>query len=219
MEQATETSQRSQLENGIRALGLDLESTQVAHMIQYLQLLQKWNKTYNLTAIRDPGRMVTHHLLDSLAIIPHLSARRLLDVGTGAGLPGIPLAIALPRMRVTMLDSNSKKTAFVQQAISELGLKNADVQSARIEDWRPPAHEPPYDAITTRAYSDLQTTVQQIGHLLTGGVRLYAMKGQRPDGELRALPPACALEQLVRLKVPELDDARHLAILKMESVA
>lgn len=215
-----EVEPRRQLEEGIHALGLELEPARIDRMLQYLQLLQKWNRTYNLTAIREPARMVTHHLLDSLAIIPHLSGERLLDVGTGAGLPGIPLAIALPGIHVTMLDSNSKKTAFVQQAISELGLKNAEVELARIENWQlQQAAIPPLDMITTRAYSELKTTVAQTGHLLARGARLYAMKGQRPDAELQALPTGFALEKLVKLKVPGLEDARHLAILKMENVA
>ena len=154
------------------------------------------------------------HLLDSLAVLPHLSGRRLLDVGTGAGLPGIPLAIAVPELTVTMVDSNSKKTAFVQQAISELQLRNASVICARAEKLQP--NGLPHEMIITRAYSDLAGTLAQVRHLLAPTGRLLAMKGQRPDAELAGLPAPFVARQVVPLHVPGLDAARHLVIIGTE---
>lgn len=210
----TPDSLQISLQQGLAALGISLSPDQTRKLIRYLQLLQKWNATYNLTAIRDCGQMVTHHLLDSLAVLPHLSGRRLLDVGTGAGLPGIPLAIAVPELQVTMVDSNSKKTAFVQQAISELELRNASVICARAEKM--PLDGPPYEMIITRAYSDIAGTLAQVRHLLAPSGRLLAMKGQRPDAELAGLPAPFVALHVVPLQVPSLDAARHLVIIGTE---
>lgn len=210
----SEASLTADLAAGLDALNFELTQAQQILLLEYLKLLQKWNQTYNLTAIREPRKMVSHHLLDSLAIAPHIKPGRILDVGTGAGLPGIPLAIARPEFDMTMIDSNRKKTAFVQQAISELGLTNARVLSERVESWHP--HEK-YDAIVSRAFSDMPDFVEKAGHLLAGKGELIAMKGLQPDAEIAGLPPAWELRKLVKLVIPGLDGQRHLAVIGREA--
>jgi 16S rRNA (guanine527-N7)-methyltransferase len=184
-----------------------------AKLAAYLQLLAKWNRTFNLTAIREPERMVTHHVLDALAVLPHLPARgglRLLDVGSGAGVPGIPLAIARPDWSVVMLDSNTKKTTFIQQAIIELGLTNATAVTARVEDYAPAT---PFDVVISRAFADLATFVAgSARHLAPQGV-LAAMKGAYPQDEIGALPADVHVEASHRLAVPGLDAERHLVLI------
>jgi len=181
----------------------------------YLELLAKWNRTYNLTAIREPERMVTHHILDSLAVLPHLDAPdennnlSLLDVGSGAGLPAIPLAIARPAWRVVALDSSHKKGAFVQQAANELGLANVEAVVARVEDYRPQAL---FDVVISRAFSDLATFAESSARHLARGGRMIAMKGVRPDEEISQLPPAFRLVETKALAVPGIDAARHLVV-------
>lgn len=186
-------------------------------LVAYLELLGKWNRTYNLTAIREPGRMVTHHALDALAVLAHFpddasrSALRILDVGSGAGLPAIPLAIARPSWRITALDSNHKKGAFLQQAVIELGLANVDVVTARIEDYVP---DTPFDVAISRAFSDLATFVAASArHVVVGG-QLFAMKGVFPDEEIAALPPGFRVVASPSLRVPGLDALRHLIVIE-----
>lgn len=198
------------LSAGMAAMDLNLDAPVQQRLIAYLDLLAKWNKTYNLTAIHDPERMLTHHLLDSLAVLPHVSAERLLDVGSGAGLPGIPLALARPGMHVTMLDASNKKASFMQQAIIELGLKNAEALHTRVEDLKP---ELPFDQIVSRAFSDLSEFVRLTGHLLAPGGEWLAMKGLYPNEELAQLKGA-RLKADHRLRVPELDAERHLIVLE-----
>ncbi|MCK4951317.1 MAG: 16S rRNA (guanine(527)-N(7))-methyltransferase RsmG, partial [Gammaproteobacteria bacterium] len=149
-----------QLEQGLIALDLSLDEAARQQLIHYLQLLEKWNQAYNLTSVRKPEQMVTHHLLDSLVMIPYIKAPRILDVGSGAGLPGIPLAIANKGWQVEMLDSNNKKTRFITQAIAELGLKNAGVVRSRAEEYHP---DRPYDTVISRAYSSLEKMVETAG--------------------------------------------------------
>ena len=179
----------------------------------YLQLLAKWNRRFNLTAIRDPERMVTHHVLDALAVLPHLPARtalRLLDVGSGAGVPGIPLAIARPEWRVAMLDSNQKKCSFVQQAVIELALGNALVVASRVEDYAPTA---PFDVVISRAFADLATFAATSARHLAPEGRLIAMKGVYPEAEIALLPADIRVEAVPALDVPGLDAARHLVVM------
>jgi len=188
-----------------------------ARLAQYLALLAKWNRTYNLTAIREPERMITHHVLDSLAVLPHLPERaglRVLDVGSGGGVPGMPLAIARPDWRVVMLDSNHKKSAFVQQAVIELALGNAEAVTARVEDYAPAA---PFDIVISRAFSDLATFAESSARHLAPGGRLVAMKGIYPDEEIAALPPGIRVVGTRALRVPGLDAQRHLIL--MEAVS
>jgi len=184
----------------------------------YIALLAKWNATYNLTAIREPERMVTHHILDALAVLPHLqetgaqAGLRLLDVGSGGGVPAIPLAIARPHWHVVALDSNHKKGAFLQQAINELPLPNAEAVVARVEDYAPSA---PFDVVISRAFSDLATFVQSSArHLAPGGV-LVAMKGVFPDEEIAELPSTVRVVATPALAVPGLDAERHLIVMAL----
>lgn len=199
-----------ELTQGCTGLGVDLSAATLKQLQDYLQLLQKWNKTYNLTAIRNADQMVSHHLLDSLAVLPHLWPRRWLDVGCGAGLPGIVLAIARPDWEFTLLDSNSKKTSFVQQAIIELGLRNASVSCGRVEELRVQER---FDGIISRAFAETRDFVSLTRHLLAQDGRWAAMKGT-PDQELQHLPGDVMVERIIQLKVPGLDAARCLVVLK-----
>lgn len=198
----------AELQSGINQLGLSLDGDTQARLLAYLALLVKWNKTYNLTAIRDPQQMVSHHLLDSLAVLPHLAGGRWLDVGCGAGLPGLVLAICQPDWHVTLLDSNSKKTGFVQQAIIELGLRNAQVRCARVEDFQVTEK---YNGIISRAFTELGDFLRVTRHLLADGGRWVAMKGL-PEQELASVPADCTVERIIPLVVPGLDAARCLVI-------
>jgi 16S rRNA (guanine527-N7)-methyltransferase len=193
--------------------GAPLPAAAAARLVAYLDLLVKWNRTYNLTAIREPERMVTHHLLDALAVLPFLPRRpgvRVLDVGSGPGVPGIPLAIARPDWHVVMLDSSHKKGTFVRQAVIELGLSNAEAVTSRVEDYVPAA---PFDVVISRAFADLAAfAAGSVRHLAPDG-RLYAMKGVYPDAELADLPPGIEVAAAHALAVPGLDAARHLIVL------
>lgn len=202
------------LEHGIERLGLALPDDARAKLAAYLALLAKWNRAYNLTAIREPERMVTHHLLDSLAVLPHLpaGARRVLDVGSGAGLPGVPIAIARPDVAVTTIDASHKKATFVRQAAIELPLPNVEAVAGRVEEHRPSAR---YDVVISRAFSDLATFAGLAGPQLAGGGVLVAMKGVHPHEELRELPPAVEVLATPKLDVPGLDAARHLVVMRI----
>ena len=202
------------LASGLTALGVLLNSAQQQKLLDYIALIVKWNKVYNLTAVREPEAMIGHHLLDSLAVLPHLSAvRRLIDVGSGAGLPGIPLAIARPDMKIALLDSNHKKTTFMRQACMELGLTNAEVVCERVENWQP---QDKYDAVISRAYSELKEFVRLSAHLVAKGGKLYAMKGLYPTEEITQLKAGAKVEAVMPLTVPELEAQRHLVIIGVE---
>ena len=179
-------------------------------LLTYLDLLARWNRAYNLTAVREPGGMVTRHLLDSLAMHPFLDGiSSLADLGTGPGLPGIPLAIARPGLRVTLVEANGKKARFLREAVRSLGLGNAEVAETRIEALHRPAA---FDAITARALATLPQILELGGHLLAPDGKLLAMKGARPDAEIAALPPGWRLEAVHRLTVPGLEGERHLVV-------
>ena len=205
-----------QLEEGLAALGLALPRDSRERLLAFGALLLKWNRVYNLTAIREPAQMLTHHLLDSLAVVPHVralgDALRLADVGSGGGLPGIPLALALPRWSVSSIETVSKKASFQQQARIELGLDNFTVINERVENVCP---EPAFDAVISRAFSDLGDFVALTRHLLAPGGRLLAMKGVYPEAEIAALPDDVRLLETIALAVPGLDAARHLLILEL----
>ena len=196
------------LESGLATMGLD---TALAPRLQaYLALLDRWNRAYNLTAIRDPREMVAKHVLDSLAMQPFVhELGTLADLGAGAGFPGIPLALALPDLRVTLVESNGKKARFLREAVRTLHLDNARVAESRIEALDEPAA---YDAITARALATLPLILQLGGHLLKPGGRLLAMKGARPDDEIAALPSGWRLESVHALTVPGLAAERHLVV-------
>jgi len=203
-----------QLNRGLIALGLTLDPDHQLRLLDYLALIEKWNRVYNLTAIREPEKMVSHHLLDSLAVASHLHARRLLDVGSGAGLPGIPLALACAEMHVTLLDSNHKKAAFLNQAVMELKLKNAEVCSERVESWQTQNR---FDVIISRAFSDMGEFVRITRHLLAPGGMFAAMKGLHPYEEIEKLPPDCKVRQVLPLAIPGLDGARHLVLIGLDN--
>jgi 16S rRNA (guanine527-N7)-methyltransferase len=199
------------LRRGAADLGIPLDERVLPRLLDYLALLAKWNRVYNLTAIRDEERMVTHHLLDSLAVLPHLPPGALLDVGSGGGVPGIPLAIVDPGRSVTVLDSNHKKGAFLKQAVMELGLDNVHVAIERVEQHRPAR---PYEIVISRAFADLADFVNLAGGSLAAGGTLVAMKGVYPDDEIQRLPAAWGLARSVELRVPGLEAVRHLLFLE-----
>lgn len=187
---------------GLSELQLELADHQIEQLLAFIALIEKWNKAYNLTAIRDKHAMVSLHLLDSLAIVPHLSGQRHIDIGTGAGLPGIPLAICYPDYAFTLLDSNAKKTRFVQQAVLELKLRNVQVCHSRVENYRA---EPGFDTVITRAFAELSAIVEMTAHLLNSNGVLLAMKGQLPDE-----PLSQGICTHVPITVPGIDAARCL---------
>lgn len=209
-------SAADQLKRGLIALGLTLECDIQQRLLDYIALIEKWNRVYNLTAIREPEKMVSRHLLDSLAVAPHLHAKRLLDVGSGAGLPGIPLALAKPDTHVTLLDSNHKKAAFLNQAVIELKLKNADVCSERVESWQTQNR---FDVIISRAFSDMGEFVRITRHLLAPGGMFAAMKGLHPYEEIDKLPPGCKVQQVLPLAIPGLEGARYLVLIGQDEQA
>ncbi len=197
-----------ELQLGSAQLGITLDAGAQGKLLDYLALLRKWNKVYNLTAIRDPQQMVSHHLLDSLAVMPHLWAGRWLDVGCGAGLPGLVLAVAQPDWQFALLDSNSKKTGFVQQAVIELGLRNVSVYCTRVEEWQTAER---FDGIISRAFSELGEFLRSTCHLMAPHGRWAAMKGA-PQQELVGVPDGCRVERIIPLQVPGLHAARSLVI-------
>ena len=197
------------LATGLAALGLDLPDDAQQKLLAFRDLLLKWNKTYNLTALRDPDEVLTHHLLDSLAILPQVGSEPLLDVGSGGGLPGIPLAIARPGLSVRMVDTVQKKTTFLQQAAIQLGLKQVTVSHARVETL-----SGQYAQISSRAFAELGLFVGLTRHLLAPGGRWLAMKGVCPEAEIAALPADIVVDAVIPLHVPGLDAERHLIILK-----
>ncbi len=196
-----------QLKTGLSILDLDLDDAKVEQLVQYLQLLDKWNKAYNLSGIKEVQRMVAYHLLDSLAIVPHIQGNIILDVGTGAGLPGIPLAICFPQKRFLLLDSNGKKTRFLFQVKTELGLDNVEVFHNRLETFQ---SQEQIDIVLCRAYATLGKVVSQCGHLMKAGCRLLAMKGQYPEEEIADLPASFMFVKTSELNVPGVDGTRHL---------
>ena len=197
---------RPELAAGLEALGLP--AALATPLLAYLALLARWNATYNLTAIRDPRDMVAKHLLDSLAMQPFVRGlRTLADLGTGPGLPGIPLAIATPALQVTLVESNGKKARFLREAARRLGLDNVQVAESRIEAFQPGTH---FDAITARALATLPLILELGGHLPGPGGRLLAMKGVVPDEEIATLPAGWRLAAVHPLRVPGLDAERHL---------
>ena len=198
---------RTRLAAGAVQLGVSLDGAALDRLMAYVALLVKWNRAYNLTAVRDPAEMIEKHLLDSLSITGYLHGERICDVGTGAGLPGVPLAIACPERHFTLLDSNGKKTRFLVQAAAELQLRNLDVVHARAEQYRPPA---PCDTVVTRAFATLADMLAASGHLLAADGRFLAMKGAFPRDELAAVPPGFRVQDVVELHVPGLEGARHL---------
>ncbi len=200
----------AQLAQGLSTLGIALSAPAQQKLLAYATLLAKWNRTYRLTAMSDPALAVSHHLLDSLALLPFVEAPPLLDVGSGGGMPGIPLAIARPDLPVVLLDSSSKKAAFLQQVAIELGLGNIAVHCGRVEEYRPTAG---FAAITARAFSHLAEFVQLSRHLLAEGGHWLAMKGVWPQDEIADLPAGVRVDGVHRLAVPGVEGERHLVVM------
>jgi 16S rRNA (guanine527-N7)-methyltransferase len=194
--------------SGLESLNLSLSENQIEQLLDFIKLLEKWNKAYNLTAIRDREAMVSLHLLDSLAITPYIEGKKIIDIGTGAGLPGIPLAIYFPEIEFTLLDSNAKKTRFVQQAILELKLKNVSVCHSRVEQFHP---ENSFDTVITRAFASLSDIVEWTAHLLSKEGVLLAMKGQSPD----VLIMESAKTTLIPVNVPGISADRCLVKIQL----
>lgn len=205
--------QQAVLQRGLEDLALALPEGAQEKLLAYLELLAKWNKTYNLTAIRDPEKMISHHLLDSLAVLPHLPEGPLADVGSGGGLPGIPLAIADPARRVTLNDANHKKAAFLQQAVIELKLTNANVHVGRVQAWRPAQR---FACVITRGFAELADFISACRHLLAPGGVLAAMKGVFPQAELERVPAGAECRDVRRLQVPLLEAERHLVLCRCQ---
>ena len=204
------------LEKGIAALDLALPADSAERLLAFGRLLMKWNKVYNLTAIRDEGQLITHHLLDSLSVLPHLGGvTRLVDVGSGGGLPGIVLALCRPDLQVDSVETVQKKSTFQNQAKIELKLANFRAHHARIENWQPSYFSAqPVDGIVSRAFADLADFVSLTAHLASAKTRILAMKGVYPADEIARIPAGFALERSIELTVPGLDAERHLIIVK-----
>ena len=201
------------LEAGMQQMEVEYSSEQRDMLLAYLQLLMTWNKAYNLTAIRDPGEMIRLHLLDSLAVLSHISGKRLIDVGTGAGLPGIPLAIMCPERDFTLLDSNGKKTRFLFQARCDLGLSNLKEINSRVENHQP---EVPYDAVLSRAFTSVADMVKKCSHLLSPEGLFLAMKGKFPQSELSEVGKDYKVNASHTLQVPGVDGERHLIVISRD---
>jgi len=201
-----------QIQQGCEQLDLTLTADQISRLQTYIELLDKWNKVYNLTSVRDPNEMVSRHLLDSLTILPYLKGDSLLDVGTGAGLPGIPIAIIHPEIAVTLLDTNSKKTRFLQQVKAELRLDNVTVVHARVEE----AKLPKFAMVTARAFATIKDIIDLTGQHCDDAGCLLLMKGVRPDEELGAMSGGFKLQDVVTLNVPGCEGQRHLVRLVKE---
>jgi 16S rRNA (guanine527-N7)-methyltransferase len=200
---------QAQLERGIAALGATLPDGAVGRLLDYRELLERWNSAYNLTAVRDANEMVSRHLLDSLAILPYVHGRTLADLGTGPGLPGIPLAIAEPAREVLMVDSNGKKVRFLREAIRSLKLVNAKALQSRVEDV-----EGTFECVTARAFASLADMLGWGGHLLAPGGVWLAMKGKHPAEELDGVPEGFRVEAIHALGVPGVDGERHLVVIR-----
>jgi len=199
----------AQLRAGMAELELAAQPGSLESLLDYLELLTRWNGAYNLTSVRVPEQMVTHHLLDSLAVAPFVRGERVADVGTGAGLPGIPLAVLAPERNVTLIDSNGKKTRFLREAVRTLGLTNVRIEAARVEDVRGE-----FDTVTARAFASLGDMLAAAGHLLARDGILLALKGQLQRDEILAVPTGFVVTDVHALRVPGLAAARHAVIIK-----
>jgi 16S rRNA (guanine527-N7)-methyltransferase len=200
----------NKLSSLLNAANISLTDQQKQQLVGYVELLHKWNKAYNLTSVRDPQQMLVRHILDSVVVEPHLQGERFIDVGTGPGLPGIPLAIVRPQSHFTLLDSLGKRVRFLRQVQHELGLTNVTPVQSRVEEF---PSEPPFDGVISRAFASLEDMLNWCHHLPSPEGRFYALKGVRPDDEISALPAGFTVEKIQPLQVPELDGERHLVVI------
>jgi 16S rRNA (guanine527-N7)-methyltransferase len=209
-------SPREQLAIGLARLQLVLPNEDFAQLIAFVALLGKWNRTYNLTAIREPSKVVSHHILDSLAVLPYVRGDRIADVGSGPGFPGIPIAVARPRMSCSLIESNHKKSAFLRQCVTELGLRNVEVVTERVENWMPSTR---FDSVISRAFADLNGFIDVSRHLCAENGVMLAMKGLYPDEELAQLQETVTLQSIEKIEVPGISAARHLVILTPNGIS
>ncbi|CUA88636.1 16S rRNA (guanine(527)-N(7))-methyltransferase RsmG [Pseudidiomarina woesei] len=189
---------------------LNITEHQQQQLVTLVEQLDKWNKAYNLTSVRDPQQMLSRHILDSLVVLPHLQGQRFIDVGTGPGLPGLPLAIAAPDQEFVLLDSLGKRIRFIRQVCHQLGLKNVTAVQSRVEDYQPDLK---FDGVISRAFASLSDMLNWCGHLPNKQGKFYALKGVYPEAEIADIPVKYQVEQIIRLQVPEADGERHLAII------
>ncbi len=216
MDPTIDLAWKERLAAGIAALGLEVSAAQQEKLLRYVALLAKWNQAFNLTSVRDPAEMITRHVLDSLAVGPYLHGSLVLDVGTGAGLPGIPLAILYPDRQFMLLDSNGKKIRFVRQAVMELGLENVEAEQARVEAFQPFER---FDVITARAFAELPEILAMTSRLLAPGGCLLALKGRYPAEELAKLAQEAFTVEVLAVEVPGLEAERHLVLLTPQTPA
>lgn len=195
--------------------GISLTDHQKTLLVAYVDMLHKWNKAYNLTSVRDPNEMLVRHILDSIVVAPYLQGQRFIDVGTGPGLPGIPLAIVLPDAHFTLLDSLGERVRFLRQVQHELKLENITPVQSRVEAY---PSEPPFDGVISRAFASLNDMVSWCHHLPGEKGRFYALKGQLPGDEIASLPDNFSVESVEKLRVPQLEGERHLVIIKSNKV-
>ncbi|CEJ65672.1 MULTISPECIES: 16S rRNA (guanine(527)-N(7))-methyltransferase RsmG [Citrobacter] len=195
--------------------GISLTDHQKNQLIAYVDMLHKWNKAYNLTSVRDPNEMLVRHILDSIVAAPHLHGERFIDVGTGPGLPGIPLSIVRPAAHFTLLDSLGKRVRFLRQVQHELKLDNITPVQSRVEEF---PSEPPFDGVISRAFASLNDMLSWCHHLPGQNGRFYALKGQLPEDEIATLPATFSVESVVKLRVPQLDGERHLVVIKPNKI-
>ncbi|WP_100644139.1 16S rRNA (guanine(527)-N(7))-methyltransferase RsmG [Alteromonas facilis] len=201
------------LQSGISQLNIELSDEQINALLRYVELMNKWNKAYNLTSVRDPLEMVSKHILDSLAVVPYITAEKYIDVGTGPGLPGIPLAIACPNVSFTCLDSLGKRVRFMKQVVHELGLKNVIPVQSRVELHQP---EQPYDGVLSRAFASLKDMLQWCEHLVDSSGEFLALKGQYPQDELSDIPENISVVSTHKLQVPYMVGERNIILLKKQ---
>lgn len=202
---------KQQLQAGLQQMGLTLTTAQQLLLLEYVALLKKWNSTYNLTALRDEHKMISHHILDSLSLLGYIKeAKTLMDVGSGGDMPGIPTAICRPDLQITLLDSNTKKTTFLQQVVIELGLSNVTVASGRVEAM----HDKDVDVVTSRAFAELADFISLTKHLLNENGYWAAMKGVYPYEELEHVPASVVVEKVEKIEIPMLQGERHMVIMR-----
>jgi 16S rRNA (guanine527-N7)-methyltransferase len=199
------------LADGVAEIGIEVDDQRQRAMLGYLSLLKRWNRVYNLTTVNSDKDFVTRHILDSLSVVPYLKGKRIIDIGTGAGLPGIPVALACPDLTVTLLDSNAKRCRFLRQVQAQLKLQNVNIVQQRAEEFHP--HEK-FDSLLSRAFSSLSTFINSSGHLLADNGQLLAMKGQWPGEEAGEVAAGFRVEDVIKLNVPGLQEQRHLVICK-----